>query len=168
MYQLLCPSLFVDSVHDIQLESLQRRNIQGLILDLDNTILIWDENEFAPEILSWLQNVHLQGFKVVLVSNNHRTRVEKMAGILQIPFIHRALKPTKSGFYQAMKIMDLPAEQIAVVGDQLFTDILGGNRMGFFTILVKSLSSKEFIGTRLTRQLEKVAVKILKAKGLLK
>lgn len=168
MYQLLCPGLFVDSVHDIQLESLRSRNIQGLILDLDNTILIWDKSEFEPEIITWLNNLHSQGFQVVLVSNNHRSRVEKMAGILQIPFIHRALKPTKNGFYQAMKIMDLPAEQIAVVGDQLFTDILGGNRMGFFTILVKSLSPKEFIGTRLTRQFEKIAVRILKAKGLLK
>jgi HAD superfamily phosphatase (TIGR01668 family) len=95
-------------------------------------------------------------------------RVKSIAAIFGIPFISRAYKPAKTGFHHAVTAMELPRDQVAVVGDQLFTDILGGNRIGLVTIWVRPLCTQEFIGTKITRRLEKLAVRILKAKGLMK
>lgn len=147
---------------------LKENNIHGLIFDLDNTIIPWDSPIVNPEIEEWLKSLINHGFKICLVSNNMELRVRTVASRFNIPFVSRAYKPAKSGFRQAADIMSLSHSEVAVIGDQLFTDILGGNRLGMFTIWVKPLSTREFLGTKITRQLEKAAVRILKAKGLLK
>ena len=103
------------------------------------------------------------------VSNNHkRRRVRDFAAMFDISFVSGAFKPAKFGFRHALQLMALPPHQVAVVGDQMFTDILGGNRMGLYTIWVEPLNKKEFIGTRFTRRLERLAVNLLQQKGLLK
>ena len=168
MYNLLCPSLILKSLQEIEAHNLQQRGIRGIIFDLDNTIIPWDSQQMSPEVIELLHTLVAQGFKLCLVSNNMDKRVRTIAGIFGIPFISRAYKPAKSGFRQALAAMGLTENQVAVVGDQLFTDVLGGNRLGLYTIWVKPLSAKEFIGTRITRRLEKLAVRILRAKGLMK
>ena len=168
MYNLLCPSLILKSLQEIEAHNLQQRGIRGIIFDLDNTIIPWDSQQMSPEVIELLHTLVAQGFKLCLVSNNMDKRVRTIAGIFDIPFISRAYKPAKSGFQQALAAMGLAENQVAVVGDQLFTDVLGGNRLGLYTIWVKPLSAKEFIGTRITRRLEKLAVRILRAKGLMK
>lgn len=168
MYDLLCPNLIIKSLYDIEAHTLKQQGIKGIIFDLDNTIIPWDSPTMSPEIIDWLQELLAQGFKLCLVSNNMGKRVRNIGGTLGIPFVSRAYKPAKSGFRQAMATMELTDRQVAVVGDQLFTDILGGNRLGLYTIWVTPLSAKEFIGTRITRRLEKLAVGMLRAKGLMK
>ncbi len=165
MLKLLVPCLTVNTLYDINLSELKQRGIHGLILDLDNTIIPWNSPAICPEVLAWLQDLPCQGFQVCLVSNNGERRVKQIAGQCGMPFIARALKPSRHGFSQAANVMGLAAAAIAVVGDQLFTDVLGGNRQGMFTIRVRPLATKEFIGTRVTRQLEKVAMRLLKATG---
>lgn len=168
MYQLLCPDLIIKSLFEIEAHILKQQGIKGLIFDLDNTIIPWDSPTMSPEISQWLTDLLAQGFRICLVSNNMGKRVRNIAKIFGIPFVARAYKPSKSGFRQAMAVMGLTAEEVAVVGDQLFTDVLGGNRLGLFTIWVTPLTAKEFIGTRITRQLEKIAVGMLRTKGLIK
>lgn len=168
MYDLLCPRVMVDSVFDICLEDLKDQGIKGIIFDLDNTIIPWDSPDMCPEISNLLHNILQNGFKVAIVSNNWQKRVQAIAAMFNIPFVSRAYKPAKVGFNQALREMELPVNAVAVVGDQMFTDILGGNRMGFYTIWVKPINTKEFIGTRITRQVEKLAVHMLKSKGMLK
>jgi len=142
--------------------------INGIIFDLDNTIIPWDSPTMSPEIIQWLHALLAQGFKICLVSNNMGKRVQTIAGMFGIPFVSRAYKPAKTGFRQAIAAMELTDRQVAVVGDQLFTDVLGGNRLGLYTIWVAPLSSTEFVGTKITRRLEKLAVRMLRAKGLMK
>lgn len=169
MYNLLCPRMKVKTVYDIDFELLKAQGICGFIFDLDNTIVPWDSNEMSPSIVAWLKSIQAAGFKICLVSNNHkRKRVRDFAVMFGIPFVSSAFKPAKRGFRQALKILELKPPQVAVVGDQMFTDVLGGNRLGLYTIWVDPLNKKEFIGTRLTRRLEQYTVKRLKAKGLLK
>lgn len=168
MYNLLCPQVVVKSLYEIEWAMLQERGIKGIIFDLDNTIIPWDSQHLSPEITQWLQVLLTQGFKLCLVSNNMGKRVQTIAEIFDIPFVARAYKPSKSGFRQAIAAMELTDRQVAVVGDQLFTDVLGGNRLGLYTIWVTPLSAKEFIGTKITRRLEKLTVRILRAKGLIK
>lgn len=167
LYKLLCPHMIANSLYDIELHTLKDRGIKGIIFDLDNTIIPWDQPTISPEITQWLQGLLAQGFQLCLVSNNMGKRVGKIAGIFDIPFIARAYKPAKTGFRRAISTMNLDHCQVAVVGDQLFTDVLGGNRLGLCTIWVTPLTTKEFMGTKITRQLEKLAVKILRNKGLM-
>ncbi|HMM20258.1 MAG TPA: YqeG family HAD IIIA-type phosphatase [Selenomonadales bacterium] len=168
MFRLLCPYRVVDSLYDINFEELEAQGVRGIIFDLDNTIIPWDSFDMCPQIAEWLMMLQLRGFKVCIVSNNWRKRVREIADRFGFPFISRAYKPAKSGFRSALKAMGLEPHETAVVGDQLFTDVLGGNRLGLRTIWVKPLSSREFIGTRIHRRLEKLAVRLLRAKGLLK
>ena len=168
MYHLLCPRLMTDSVYHIDFGALRSQGIRGIIFDLDNTIIPWDSAAMCPELSQWFQKLLMNDFKVVIVSNNWHKRVKAIADLFGIPFVSRARKPAKSGFRQALARMDMEPAEVAVIGDQLFTDVLGGNRLGLYTIWVKPINTKEFVGTRITRQFEKLAVHILKTKGLLK
>ncbi|SDF09181.1 YqeG family HAD IIIA-type phosphatase [Sporolituus thermophilus] len=168
MYRLLCPDTTVNTLHEIDLNDLEKRGIRGIIFDLDNTIVPWNSLEMCPRITDWLNEVQAKGFKVAIVSNNWQKRVKEIAQRFNLPFVSRAYKPAKAGFRQALVVLGLQPDQVAVVGDQLFTDILGGNRLGLYTIWVKPLATKEFIGTKIQRQFEKLAVLLLRAKGLMK
>ena len=154
--RLLYPDLEVERLIDIPMTLLKEKNIQGLIFDLDNTIIGWDSNEMQQEIISWLSNLKDKGFKIYIVSNSMKKRVKNIAESLSIPYIARAGKPMNYGFLKALKNLNLDSNSVAVVGDQIFTDVLGGNRIGAFTILVKPLSKKEFFTTQLTRKFERL------------
>lgn len=167
MYRLLCPRLMLNNLFELNATLLAREQIQGIILDLDNTIIPWDSAELQPETVACLKRLQESGLKLGLVSNNQRQRVAAFASQLNIPFASRAFKPAKAGFRQVIADMQLLPDQVAVVGDQLFTDVLGGNRLGCFTIWVKPLSAREFVGTKITRQLEKWAVRFLQSKKML-
>jgi len=167
LYRIFCPYRVVESLYDIDFDELQAQGVRGIIFDLDNTIIPWDSADMCPDISAWLRGVMTMGFKVSIVSNNWHRRVKDIAMRFDLPFVSRAYKPAKMGFRRALAAMELEVGETAVVGDQLFTDVVGGNRLGLKTIWVKPLTSREFIGTRLQRRLEKVVVWILKAKGLL-
>lgn len=164
----LVPDLYVDSVYQIDLEALWNAGIRGIITDLDNTLVEADRPNATPRVVAWLKGVQDRGFRVVIVSNNNRTRVATFADPLGVPYIHRARKPMRSAFFKALRMLQLPPHQVVVVGDQLFTDVLGGKRLGFATILVLPLSGKEGFWTRINRRLERLAFRWMRHKGWLK
>ncbi len=166
--QILCPRLYVNSVHKIDLDALKHMGIKGIIVDLDNTLVPWNEDAEFPKAVEWLSKVKDSGLSVCIVSNNHPRRAKTLAGSFDIPFIWQAVKPRRRAFRKAMRMMKLKQSQTAVVGDQVFTDILGGNRLGLYTILVRPLKKQEFIGTRLVRQVEKIILFTLRRRGQLK
>ena len=168
MFKYLYPNQFVQNIHQINLHQLTERGIRGIIADLDNTLVPWNDNAFFPEVLEWIKEVKESGFKVCIVSNNLSERGEDLAKALDVPAIWRAVKPRRGAFRKALTIMDLKPAKVAVVGDQIFTDILGGNRLGLHTILVLPLDRREFIGTRLVRQLEKLIIFLMCRRGKLK
>jgi uncharacterized protein len=168
LYHLFCPNLMVESLHDINFDELKEAGVRGVIFDLDNTIIPWDSTDMCPRISLLLREMLAKGFKVSIVSNNWHNRVKEIALQLELPFVSRAYKPAKTGFRRALAAMELEPAETVVIGDQLFTDILGGNRLGLRTIWVKPLTSREFIGTKIHRRFEKLAVRILRAKGLMK
>jgi HAD superfamily phosphatase (TIGR01668 family) len=159
--------MMVDSLLDVDIAALRQQGIVGIVLDLDNTILPWDSAEVCPDVATWLRMALDSGLKAGLVSNNRRHRVAEFAGQFAIPYAARAFKPASRGFRQVITEMNLSPDMVAVIGDQLFTDILGGNRLGCWTIWVKPLSSREFIGTKVTRQLERIAVRLLQSKNMI-
>ena len=165
---LLLPKKAFNSIFDIPLVQLYTFGIRGIIFDLDNTLTEWNNPELSKETISWLEKAKKIGFKMCFVSNNSDHRVKEIADRVDIPFIARAKKPRRRSFRKAMALMDTKPEHTAVVGDQIFTDILGGNRLGLFTVLVSPISRKEFIGTRLVRILEKIILERNKKKYGLK
>jgi len=157
MFERFVPKLVVDSIREIDLDFLRNNGIRGIITDLDNTLVGAREPDATPEVLEWLKRLDEYGFRIVIVSNNHLPRVERFAKPLGIPFLHRAKKPTRTPFRKALALLQLTSEQVAVVGDQLMTDIYGGNRLGMFTILVNPIAPQdEGFGTRINRRLEKI------------
>lgn len=166
MFERLLPHLRVNSVYDIQLDELYKKGVRGIITDLDNTLVGAREPLATPQLAKWLKQVRDYGFKVVIVSNNNRTRVSKFADPLGIPFIHAARKPANKSFRKALSVLGLPAEQTVVLGDQMLTDVLGGKRMGLYTILVTPIApADEGIMTRVNRRIERFVLSRLRKKG---
>lgn len=122
-------------------ELIQRHHLRGLVLDVDETLVPMREAETTPEVRAWFAQVRAQ-VPIWLVSNNiHEPRIRRIAESLQAPYITGAGKPSRRKLRQAATAMDLPVEHIAMVGDRLFTDVLAGNRLGMFTILVEPMVS---------------------------
>lgn len=160
MLKKLVPRLQVNTIYDIDLKALWEQGKRGIITDLDNTLVGAKAPLATPELIDWLKVVGQLGFQVVIVSNNNKPRVSKFAEPLSLPFIYRAKKPTSASFYKAMALMKLRPEQTVVIGDQMMTDVLGGNRMGLYTILVLPIArADEGMFTKIVnRTLEKAAL----------
>ncbi len=156
MKHIFTPDMMVDSLFTIPLTELQKKGIRVLIFDLDNTIVKWNCREVENHIIQWFQDIKEADFQVLILSNNGTDRVLAVAEKLDIPFIARAKKPSSLGAIKAMNMFDVKADECAMIGDQLLTDVFGGNRAGFFTILVTPISPEEFWGTRISRQVEKI------------
>lgn len=169
MLRLLYPRLYVDCLLDIPLDRLESLKIKAFILDLDNTITEWNSNHIREEIQEWFYQIRKREFKACILSNNKEERIMKVARALDIPYVHRAKKPRRGGYYQAISLMGVKPQETAVIGDQIFTDVLGGKRAGLFTILVVPIARREFMGTKVSRSLEYLVLRRLKrdiAKGI--
>jgi len=166
MFERLLPDLVVNSVYEIDLQVLQERGVRGIITDLDNTLVSAKTPLATPSLIRWLEDVDNAGIKVVIVSNNNRTRVSRFAEPLGIPYVHAARKPAGRAFRKALQQLQLQPEEAVVVGDQLMTDVLGGHRMGLKTILVTPIApGEEGFFTRINRTLEKFALSRLRRAG---
>ena len=158
MLDILKPDLYVNQLQDVPLQKLIRAGIKGIIIDLDNTITAWNSSEITEDILNWFQEIKKHRFRSLL-SPIMAKRGGVVAEKLDIPFIFKANKPRRRSFRQAMEVLETKPQETAVIGDQVFTDVLGGNRLNLYTILVVPLNKREFIGTRLMRRLENIVLK---------
>lgn len=159
MFKLLQPKLAVDSIYHINLKELQKMGIKHLLIDLDNTITEWNNHHLPQKALDWFASLEKYDLKSCLVSNNTESRVNIAAKQLGIPSVPKAQKPRTRAFKRGMKLLDAKPNNTAMIGDQVFTDILGGNRMGIYTILVMPINTKEFVGTKVARMLERIILK---------
>lgn len=164
----LRPAEYRESIFEIDLQSLHDRGIRAVMLDLDNTMVEWNNPEPTEALLGWLDRVQSLGMKACIVSNNTGSRVRTFAAKVGVPFISKAVKPSRRGFREAMALLGVRPEETAVVGDQIFTDILGGNRSGAYTILVVPIHRQEFIGTKVLRVFERLVLRYLDRRGLLR
>jgi HAD superfamily phosphatase (TIGR01668 family) len=161
--------MIVEKVQDLDLEALRAQGLQGFIFDLDNTLVSWRRWSVNPAVLEWLKNAQQAGFKMCILSNCMiRRRVTRFSRLTGIPALPKAAKPRKASFQKAVEFLGTPLEHTAVIGDQVFTDVLGGNRMGLYTILVLPVDRREFYITILQRTAEKIVLFRLRRKGLLR
>ena len=159
---LLTPDLIVAHVRDITPDLLAARGVRAVVSDLDNTLVPWRSEQVAREITDWLLGLRASGVSVCIASNTrHLSRLERLAdqmGILHVP--ENATKPRRRGLRTALGLLDAGPDETAMVGDQLFTDVLAGNRLGLTTILVNPLAPREFVGTRIvSRNLERLVLR---------
>ncbi|MFJ7637286.1 YqeG family HAD IIIA-type phosphatase [Peribacillus sp. NPDC097264] len=167
MLKLFLPSEHVQSIFDIDPEKLKEKGIKGVITDLDNTLVEWDRPTATPELIIWIDKLRAHGILVTIVSNNNEKRVRSFSDPLQIPFIHQARKPMARAFHKARKAMGLKLEETVVIGDQLMTDVLGGNRGGFHTILVVPVAQTDEFRTKINRYFERKIMAFFKRKGMI-
>lgn len=137
---LLQPDLVLGGIiTDLTPEILQANQIEGLILDVDETLVPIKENAVTPELARWAEEMR-QVASIWLVSNNlSHNRIGNIARSLDLPYFLGARKPSRRKLLQAAMAMNLPVEKVAMVGDRLFTDVIAGNRLGMFTILVEPM-----------------------------
>lgn len=155
----LYPKIYHQSVKDITIKELKDNNIKGLILDVDNTLIDYDKN-MPDGIKEWFENIKKENIKGIILSNsNKEEKVKNVAKILGIEYINFAMKPFKSGFKRAKEKLELDEANIAVVGDQIFTDVIGANRCKMFPILVEPINEKDIIITRIKRPIENMIIK---------
>ena len=153
------PSIYLNNVKEITIELLKENNIKGLLLDVDNTLIDFN-HKILEGVSKWCEDLKKEEIKLCILSNTNKIeKVKKVAKELDLQYINFAKKPSKSGFIRAMKLLDLKAENMAIAGDQVMTDILGGNRMKMFTILTKPLDKKDIFITRVKRPLENLIIK---------
>lgn len=166
---IFCPHLMVESVAEVQAAELKARGIRGVILDLDNTLVLWHQEEMAAEISAWVEELKASGLKLCILSNSVLgSRSQRIAERIGCSFVRKAAKPSRQGFRRAMQAMGTAPGGTAIVGDQMFTDILGGNRSGIYTIMVKPIHTHEFAYTRyVSRPPEKLLLGWFRRKGLL-
>lgn len=153
---LLQPKALVTSLSGIDLEGLWNQGKRGIILDLDNTITPWQQDVLTTEAELLIKSARAKGYRIHLLSNASNARAKRVADTLEIGFTAPGYKPFSQGYKQALQKLGLPGEQVIAIGDQVFTDVWGGNRAGCYTVLVTPLQSKEFIGTKITRLLERL------------
>ncbi len=137
---ILQPDLILGAtVVNLSPEILQKYQLQGLILDVDETLLPLKETQVSVELEEWVEEIR-EVAELFLVSNNISSyRIGRIAKSLDLPYISAARKPSRRSLRQAVEQMNLPVEAVAMVGDRLFTDVLAGNRLGMFTILVEPM-----------------------------
>lgn len=153
---LIYPNSYFKSVDKITTEFLKKNKIKALILDVDNTLIDYYKN-ISIQVKQWVRNLKEDGIKLYILSNtNHKEKVEKVAKILDLPYQMFAKKPSKSGFLSVQNQLKEKNENIGVVGDQIFTDIIGGNRCKMYTILVDPVTSKDYWYTAWKRPIENV------------
>jgi HAD superfamily phosphatase (TIGR01668 family) len=156
---MLGPDRFAPRLCDVPLGELEAAGIRGLIIDLDNTVVSWGGSEIAQEQLAWVSDARDRGFRMVMLSNNFSDRVTDVARQMGIPFVASALKPLPTGFLAALRRLKLPRRQVAVVGDQLFTDVLGAKLCGLYSILTEPLGKRDHPVTGLFRFLERLMLR---------
>lgn len=158
MWKLLHPFRCVRRVTDLLYQDFLANGVRGVIFDLDNTLVEWSETDAPPDVLTWVAGLRESGIAACIVSNSgRRHHVESAAERMDIPWTMRAKKPLAAGLRRGMSMMGTSPETTAIIGDQLFTDILGGNSLGLRTFLVDPMSKREAVTSRLQRPLERLA-----------
>ncbi|PNH20073.1 HAD family hydrolase [Lachnospiraceae bacterium] len=148
------PGRFCESVYRIPFRRLREEGVKGLIFDIDNTLVPPDQ-EADERSMALFRELREMGFRLCLLSNNSEKRVEPFARALRVDYVCKALKPRKYGYLKALERMGTSPGETISIGDQLFTDIWGANRVGMDTILVAPMKDREDLQIFLKRLLER-------------
>lgn len=155
MFESFLPKKHVENIFEITPQFLHSIGKKAILVDLDNTLVPWNVKSATDKVKQWFQNMHDANIETLVFSNNNEERVAFFCDPLEIRYIYRAKKPLKKAFKKAEQLLGVKGDEIVVIGDQLLTDILGGNRAGFYTILVVPIVQTDALVTKLNRKIER-------------
>ncbi|NLJ96139.1 MAG: YqeG family HAD IIIA-type phosphatase [Clostridiales bacterium] len=158
MLRIFYPKRIADSAYVIDYKKLYKEGYRGIIFDIDNT-LVEHGADASPRAISLIAKIKELGFDVCLISNNKEERVSRFNREIKVKTIHNAKKPAKKNFIKATKLMGTTIENTVFIGDQLFTDVFGANRIGMMSYFVKPIHPKEEIQIVFKRKLERIVLK---------
>lgn len=157
--RILTPDIYLGHVSQVSPELLNERGIKALILDVDNTLTRHNSQELTKEVENWVKTMRENGFHLMIASNNNVARIEPFSKKIGIKAIPNSMKPLPIGYRKAQKEWNLPSDQIAVVGDQVYTDIAGANICGMLSVMVKCFQPETHVFFKLKRFLERPVLK---------
>ena len=146
---------------------MKEKGIKGIITDLDNTLVEWDRPVATPEVIEWFEKMKKHNIKVTIVSNNNEQSGKSFFRSTENSIYISEQESHCDMLYTAAKQMDLKKEEMVVIGDQLLTDVFGGNRSGFNTILVVPVAQTDGFATKLNRFVERRMLNWFRKKGML-
>lgn len=152
---LLTPEIIFRRVEDITPAYLQSQGITALVLDVDNTLTGHDSQQLPEAIRDWLDRMRAAGIQLAIASNNNEERVRPFAQSIGLDYVAMSCKPLTFGLARARKKFGVPQRQMAIVGDQLFTDRLAGTLYGIPALVVQPMYEDFKKGIRFKRRLEK-------------
>lgn len=152
---LFIPDIKLERVTDINVELLEKFGIEALILDVDNTLSTHHGQILTDGLSEWLSYMKENGIKLTVLSNSKRKRVEPFAKKIDLAFISLGLKPLPFGYIRALKALGTYRKNTAIVGDQIFTDIIGGKAVGVRTVLLTPIKPEDGWSFKVRRKLEK-------------
>lgn len=148
------PTWMVESIYSITPEQLEKNNIKAVLTDLDNTLIAWNNPKASDDAVQWIDMMNLAKVPVVILSNNSDKRVKEVAEYLNVDYIPRSMKPSRRAFRLAEEKLQLPSEELLMVGDQVITDVFGSNRAGVRSVLVKPILESDAWNTKFNRFIE--------------
>ena len=162
---MLTPEYLFQDITHITPEFLRQQGIRALLLDVDNTLTAHGSQQLSQPVADWLEQMKAQGVRMVIVSNNLRRRVEPFARQLGLEYISMGCKPLPGGLARARHLLGVSRGQVALVGDQLFTDRLGGALAGVPVLVVRPMAPEIKWGIKVRRHLEKPFIRRYYKKG---
>ena len=163
------PDMYQKSIYHIDYDKLQDDGIKCILFDLDNTCIPYKDKEPNKKLIELFETLKDMDFKLIIFSNAPRKRIAPFKRALNVDCLARAGKPSRNSFLRVLKLFNYDLSDVVIIGDQLYKDILGGNKVGIKTILVNPMSKDDMFFTKLIfRNLEKKKYKMLEKKGLLK
>jgi len=160
------PDIYAQSIYTIKYNKLIDRGIKCLLFDLDNTCIPYIEKKPTKELKEHFDKLKNMGFKVIIFSNSPKHRLEPFKKYLNVDCCPKAGKPRKKSFLKVLRIYNLNLPDVAIIGDQLVTDIYGGNKVGITTILVNPISDIDMPFTKIHRFIERRKIKKMTKKGI--
>lgn len=139
---LFFPTLYRRRISDVTVHDMQKLGVNGILLDVDNTLTTHDAPDLSAEVNAWLQKMKEYGYALIIVSNNKPQRVAPFAEKIGLPFFALARKPLPFGYRSAAKQMDVDVKSCVAIGDQIFTDIMGANLSGMKSILLEPIQAE--------------------------
>ena len=156
---MLRPDGHAASLGDVAIDGLWDRGWRGIVLDLDNTCCAYHRPELADGVAAWVAGALDRGFRIVMLSNNFSERVAAIGAQLGVATVPNALKPLPFGFLRAMRLLGTLRRETVVIGDQVFTDVLGAKLLGLRTVLTEPIVAHDFPLTRVLRLFERLVYK---------
>lgn len=161
------PSDYVNRFTDITSDYLKSHDKTAVMIDLDNTLVAFDDPDINDEVIEWIETLHEGGIQVLILSNGRKNRVERFCKDSDLKYIHTARKPAMRGFHKGITELGVKKKAVVMIGDQVMTDVLGANRTGIDSILVLPVKEKDAFVTKFNRRMERRIMKWIADEDLL-